>query len=60
MNSLIAGAAIGVLFMVLSDREASTAVSVDGYACARRGRNVERRTADADEPGVTGFGASEV
>ena len=60
MNSLIAGAAIGVLFMVLSDREASTAVSMDGYASARRGRKAERRTADADEPGVTGFGASEV
>ena len=55
MNSLIAGAAIGVLFMVLSDREASTAVSVDGYASARRGRKAERRTDDCGF--ATGAGA---
>ena len=55
MNSLIAGAAIGVLFMVLSDREASTAVSVDGYASARRGRKLERRTDDCGF--ATGAGA---
>ena len=56
MNSLIAGAAIGVLFMVLSDREASTAVSVDGYASARRGRKLERRTDDCGF--ATGAGAA--